>query len=70
MEVATHQERYRAKEREQRPRERDDQIRVTARHDVLGIASLIPQDDATEYGDDDGDEKGKGVFLAIVQRDA
>ena len=70
MEVATHQERYRAKEREQRPRERDDQIRVAARHDVLGIASLISEEDATQHGDDNRDEKGKGVFLAKVQSDA
>ena len=66
MEVAAHHERYRTKEREHGPRERNDQIRVAARHDVLGIAPLISEENATQHGDDNRDEEGKGVFLTKV----
>ena len=70
MEIATNHERNRAKERKYGPGERDNQIRVTARHDIVGVAALIPEDNAREHGDEDGDEKSKGVFLAIVQSNA
>ena len=65
--IPTDEERKRAKETEDEPRERHQQIGFATAKGVIGISTDVLEQDSTQYGDNHRHHEGQRVILAQIK---